>query len=228
MADFESESQKFFSFFCPLTYDVMKDPVMASDSITYERAAILQWIEISKEKEVPLTSPITRGSLTEVLHPNIALREVLGELRSHLKPDVKGQLPNLRAAFVNAKMDVIPEISGLTRALSSEVFDALDALMHLDLMSKLDLQAPQVVVIGSENHGKSTLLERLIGFPIFPRHRTLCTRCPIRVKLRRHAGVAISSIYIRDRSSHIVDKESVAPIALEMMSFMCKHLWYGF
>mmetsp|Transcript_26495 Transcript_26495/g.25364 ORF Transcript_26495/g.25364 Transcript_26495/m.25364 type:complete len:797 (+) Transcript_26495:85-2475(+) len=230
---FETESQKFFSFFCPLTYDVMSDPVMASDSITYERAAITEWINIHKQKsdletlkeddnayesaECVINSPITGDPMTELLHPNIALREVLGELRSHLEADSRGRVPNVRAAFLNANMDVIPEISGLTRALSSEVFEGLDTLMHLDLMAKLKLQAPQVVVIGSENHGKSTLLERLIGFPIFPRNRTLCTRCPIRVKLRRHTA-SISSICIRNRRTNVIEEGSLAPLALGMMS----------
>lgn len=219
MSDFEFECQKFFSFFCPLTYDVMKDPVMASDSITYERSAILCWMEISEEKHGHFVSPVTQGPLTDVLLPNVALREVLGELRSHLESKSVGQVvPNLRAAFLDSKMDVIPEISGLTRAHSSDVFEALDNLMHLDLMSRLKLQAPQIVVIGSENHGKSTLLERLIGFPIFPRSRSLCTRCPIRVKLRRYAGVAISTISVRNRITNMVDEASITPIALGMMS----------
>jgi GTPase SAR1 family protein len=73
------------------------------------------------------------------------------------------------------------------------------------------------VVIGSENHGKSTLLERLIGFPIFPRNRTLCTRCPIRVKLRRHTA-SISSICIRNRETNVIEEGSLAPLALGMMS----------
>lgn len=99
----------------------MEDPVMASDGITYERAAIIEWININKLKSDVINSPITRGPLTELLFPNIALREVLGELRSHLEADSRGQVPNVRAAFLSANMDVIPEISGLTRALSSEV-----------------------------------------------------------------------------------------------------------
>jgi hypothetical protein len=131
----------------------MSDPVMASDSITYERAAITEWINIHKQRsdeyqtEIIINSPITREPMTELLQPNIALREVLGEFRSHLEADSRGRVPNVRAAFLNANMDVIPEISGLTRALSSEVFEGLDTLMHLNLMTKLKLQGDKTITI---------------------------------------------------------------------------------
>jgi hypothetical protein len=134
----------------------MSDPVMASDSITYERAAIMEWINIHKQKsdECIINSPITREPMTELLQPNIALREVLGELRSHLEADSRGRVPNVRAAFLNANMDVIPEISGLTRALSSEVFEGLDTLMHLDLMTKLKLQGNKSTIFNNFGHNE--------------------------------------------------------------------------
>lgn len=43
---------------------------------------------------------------------------------------------------------------------------------------------PQVVVIGGQSDGKSTLLEMLTGLPIFPTLNKRCTKMPIRVKLR--------------------------------------------
>jgi GTP-binding protein EngB required for normal cell division len=52
-------------------------------------------------------------------------------------------------------------------------------------MEKLDLKPPKIIVIGNESHGKSTLLERIIGLPLFPKEKGICTRCVIRVHLRR-------------------------------------------
>jgi len=40
-------------FLCPIKYEIMNDPVIASDDITYERAAITIWLQDNK------TSPIT-------------------------------------------------------------------------------------------------------------------------------------------------------------------------
>ena len=50
---------------------------------------------------------------------------------------------------------------------------------------------PTVIVMGMENVGKSSLIERLTKCRIFPKDRKLCTRCPI--KLRLH--YAIRNIY---------------------------------
>lgn len=40
-------------FLCPITYDIMQDPVIASDGYTYERSAIMNWIKNNN------TSPMT-------------------------------------------------------------------------------------------------------------------------------------------------------------------------
>ena len=59
-----------------------------------------------------------------------------------------------------------------------------------DLRSELTLalqgwDTPTVVVFGPQNAGKSTLLERLAMLPLFPRGEGLCTRVPIRIRLRQ-------------------------------------------
>ena len=41
-------------FFCPITMDLMTDPVIDKDGLTYERHAIMQWIQVKG------SSPITR------------------------------------------------------------------------------------------------------------------------------------------------------------------------
>lgn len=213
----EQDIQKFFSFFCPITYDVMKDPVVASDKITYERAAITQWMTRLEEQGQEVVSPITKKPLKKKLIPNIEMKKALVEIAA--LHHVPGRDVTLREAVIAMNEDIVPEITGLTRALSSDEFEALDALMHLDLMAQLKLQAPQVVVLGTENHGKSTLLERLIGFPIFPRGKeyTICTRCPTRVKLRRQVGTNISRVFVRNRATQEIVEGTLEHVALGRM-----------
>ena len=43
-------------------------------------------------------------------------------------------------------------------------------------------------IAGNESAGKSTLLESLIKFPLFPRDMQFCTRIAIHVRLRRPAA----------------------------------------
>eukprot|EP00747_Dinoflagellata_sp_TGD_P052849 gnl/TRDRNA2_/TRDRNA2_148128_c1_seq1.p1 gnl/TRDRNA2_/TRDRNA2_148128_c1~~gnl/TRDRNA2_/TRDRNA2_148128_c1_seq1.p1 ORF type:complete len:447 (-),score=18.96 gnl/TRDRNA2_/TRDRNA2_148128_c1_seq1:193-1497(-) len=68
-----SESKKVSSHICcPITMDVMTDPVMAADNRTYERAAIKQWLENNN------TSPVTGLSFRDsVLRTNWAMRDTL-------------------------------------------------------------------------------------------------------------------------------------------------------
>lgn len=62
---------------CPLTLDLMKDPVICSDGHTYERSAISKWLKKHN------TSPVTNKPLKSVnLIPNRALKKVIEEWKS--------------------------------------------------------------------------------------------------------------------------------------------------
>jgi hypothetical protein len=57
---------------CPITYEIMKDPVIAPDTRTYERANIEEWLNIHH------TSPFTREPMRiDQLVPNRALRDII-------------------------------------------------------------------------------------------------------------------------------------------------------
>lgn len=59
-------------FICPITHDVMTDPVVTADGYTYERSAIAQWFELSRK------SPITGQMLKHTdLIPNHSVRTLL-------------------------------------------------------------------------------------------------------------------------------------------------------
>jgi len=62
------------SFYCPITGDVMTDPVIDRDGITYERSAIEDWIRKSGK------SPVTRSTIfiTDLI-PNRSLRDAIEE-----------------------------------------------------------------------------------------------------------------------------------------------------
>jgi len=62
------------SSICPITHNVMTDPVIASDGHSYEREAILQWLQTSSKS--PLTG---QELLTHTLITNHALRNLIEE-----------------------------------------------------------------------------------------------------------------------------------------------------
>ncbi|KAL4229143.1 WD repeat [Mactra antiquata] len=60
-------------YLCPITREIMKDPVICTDGYTYERAAILSWMEKGKDR-----SPMTNAILsTKDLTPNRCLKMLI-------------------------------------------------------------------------------------------------------------------------------------------------------
>jgi hypothetical protein len=62
-------------FYCPITGDLMKDPVSEPDGHTYERDAIMKWLYKSN------TSPMTRNTLLESdLKLNISMKKSIDSI----------------------------------------------------------------------------------------------------------------------------------------------------
>jgi len=57
---------------CPISHEIMKDPVLCADGHTYERSCIEEWMKHN------ITSPLTGKELTSTnLVPNHALRSLI-------------------------------------------------------------------------------------------------------------------------------------------------------
>ena len=67
-------------------------------------------------------------------------------------------------------------------AVLGRVSDAVDPLR--DYLTDLSWEPPQIVVMGNENSGKSTLLSRLCMMPFVPTDKKLCTRMVIKLCVR--------------------------------------------
>ena len=79
------------AFVCPITCDLMSEPVVASDGNSYEAAAIERWLENHT------SSPLSNVELSpKQLYPNRALEQLIDEFR-----DKKGMIkpkPRVRLA----------------------------------------------------------------------------------------------------------------------------------
>jgi len=65
-------------YLCPITQDLMEDPVMAADGFTYERKAIMEWLKGHRR------SPMTNEPMAEiVLIANHGLKSAIEEWRLH-------------------------------------------------------------------------------------------------------------------------------------------------
>ena len=60
-------------FYCPITYEVMGDPVVAADGFTYERSAIEHWLQ-NNDRSSPMTNaPLQHRRLV----PNQVLKNLI-------------------------------------------------------------------------------------------------------------------------------------------------------
>ncbi len=64
---------------CPITQDIMKDPVIALDGVTYEREVITAWVSEHG------TSPMTRGPMEAIFIPNRAVKALIDECSSSIR-----------------------------------------------------------------------------------------------------------------------------------------------
>jgi chromosome segregation ATPase len=65
------------SVLCPITMDLMTDPVIADDKHTYSRAGF----ERLTAGHGPFRSPLTRESISKNVYPNIAFKKLIEELK---------------------------------------------------------------------------------------------------------------------------------------------------
>lgn len=67
---------------CPIGYEIMKDPVIAQDGITYERANIERWLRRNS------SSPITRQNIElSTLIPNIIVKQLIEQIKRQVERD---------------------------------------------------------------------------------------------------------------------------------------------
>lgn len=70
-------------FICPITHELMRDPVVLEDGFTYERSAINEWFNTGKQ-----TSPMTNMDLSDInCIENTILREKIDEYLKGLDLD---------------------------------------------------------------------------------------------------------------------------------------------
>jgi len=96
---------------------------------------------------------------------------------------------------VNRLQDTFNNIISTNRKLSGP---------HFSSGLRFDLNLPQLVVVGSQSSGKSSVLENIVGKDFLPRGTNIVTRCPLvlqLVHLRTCASPAMSDTSLLDPTS---------------------------
>ena len=150
-------------FFDPFSQGqaIFVDPVVAEDGHTYERKYIEQWIEQHIED---LISPYKRTSMGPLLTPNTQLKHTIADALAKQHAEMKAVGIGRTAGLAPSQPVELKRVDEL-----GEIFEQLDALGDILPASMESWQMPSFVVLGAESSGKSTLLERVSMFSMFPR-----------------------------------------------------------
>ncbi|CAN8234444.1 unnamed protein product [Cochlearia groenlandica] len=151
------------AFICPLTKQVMHNPVTLENGQTFEREAIENWFKECTQKGKPVSCPVTSQELTVTeLSPSLALRDTIEEWRARndcLKLDIARQSlylgnaeSNILLAFKNVR-----EICRNIRLIKHRVRNPQLVRLVADMLKSSShevrykaLQTLEVVVEGDE------------------------------------------------------------------------------
>eukprot|EP00740_Mantoniella_antarctica_P018613 CAMPEP_0198697950 /NCGR_PEP_ID=MMETSP1468-20131203/330093_1 /TAXON_ID=1461545 /ORGANISM="Mantoniella sp, Strain CCMP1436" /LENGTH=1125 /DNA_ID=CAMNT_0044454783 /DNA_START=114 /DNA_END=3491 /DNA_ORIENTATION=+ len=201
----ETDDDAINALMCPITGVFFVDPVMAADDRVYSRGAIEGWFASQESMDREMTSPLTRAVIETELTPCLDIRNAVEEHLTRLEELRQSRADAIAQEEVDEASDRPVDAGdtqpGLERTSSldpsrereptsiqylNKMFEKLDSVRDIlkSSLSEENWQPPQLVVIGQESSGKSSLLERLVMMPIFPRNKKFCTKVPIHVRLR--------------------------------------------
>ena len=137
---------------CPITNAIFEEPVVASDERTYSKQALRSLMVSCAERGLPVTSPFG-DALSEKFEPDLKVAAAVHKYREE------------RDAASSQPVKSIAELG--------RVFALLDGSLRKLLAATLDGWQPlQVVVVGEESSGKSSVLQRLMMTPLLPSAET--------------------------------------------------------
>ncbi|KAL8137497.1 hypothetical protein V2J09_003498 [Rumex salicifolius] len=124
-------------FLCPISLEIMRDPVIVATGQTYERSYIQRWIDSGN-----LTCPKTQQKLINfTLTPNYVLRSLISEwcVKNNVEQPttlVTGKIKNSDGSFRDVSGDIVA-IQALVRKLTSRSLnECKDAVKEIRFLSK--------------------------------------------------------------------------------------------
>eukprot|EP01147_Barroeca_monosierra_P008851 gene8851-1211_t len=182
--------------------------VMADDGRLYSKNLLKEFFDLIPG-DTQLYSPITGNPMSR------QIRELSPELhdriKTHLETSDASRFSNLE------RTESGPEHTSVDGGHTDVMPRAVHILLNSgfgDLLPTEDL-IPSIVSVGPENVGKSLMLQRLIGIPLFPVANDLTTRMAIVVRLR-HGQAKLPRVYVRKTKS-----EEIVPVKCKAYTGPC-------
>ncbi|CAA0834929.1 U-box domain-containing protein 15 [Striga hermonthica] len=183
-------------FLCPITLEIMTDPVIVATGQTYERDRIQQWLD-SNHRTCPKTGQIlSHLSLTS----NYALKNLILQWCEQNKFQLPKKKSSASVEAANSTAD-IEKISSLVKNLSSSKLDEQrEAVKKIRLLSK---ESPDNRTLIANSGG----IRRLVSLLSYPDS-----------KIQEHAVTALLNLSIDECNKKLIsDKEEAIPAIIEIL-----------
>ncbi len=153
-------------FYCPITQELMKDPVIGPDGQTYERSAIVDWLKHHG------TSPITREPMdVSQLVPNRALKVTIEDMlmgKQAAPVAAAGKVDKLANASLDLSLS-LAELSDNTRVMHVSVVPPKEGSRHpcvfvcvLDVSGSMDEPASEDTGVEASSFSRLDLVKHSV------------------------------------------------------------------
>ncbi|XP_031493650.1 U-box domain-containing protein 15-like [Nymphaea colorata] len=180
-------------FLCPITLEIMSDPVIVATGQTYERTSIQQWLDSGHR-----TCPTTRQPLAHLsLAPNYALRNLI----THWCEMYNVELPKREAdTSTGSASQQTQEISTIVQNLSSNQLEVQrSAVIEIRKLSK---ENPDNRILIAKSGGIPSLIN-LLSYPDS--------------RIQENAVTALLNLSIDETNKRIIAKEEAIPAIIEVL-----------
>ncbi|KAK4383382.1 U-box domain-containing protein 15 [Sesamum angolense] len=185
-------------FLCPITLELMTDPVIVATGQTYERESIQQWLDSNHR-----TCPKTGQTLSHLsLAPNFALKNLILQWceKNNFELPKKVVPAGASAVSENSFTTEDEKISSLVQSLSSSKLDEQrDAVRTIRMLSK---ESPENRTLIAKAGG-IPLLVQLLSYPDSG--------------IQEHAVTAILNLSIDESNKKLISNEEPIPAIVEVL-----------
>ncbi|XVF00768.1 hypothetical protein REPUB_Repub04eG0029800 [Reevesia pubescens] len=181
-------------FLCPITLEIMTDPVIVATGQSYERDSIRKWLNSNHR-----TCPKTGQTLDHLsLAPNFALRNLI--LQWCEKNNFELPKKDSFESSDNYSAELMEEISSLVQNLSSSQPDVRrDAIVKIRMLSK---ENPENRIFIANNGGIPRLVQ-LLSYPDS--------------KIQEHTVTALLNLSIDETNKRLIAREGAIPAIIEIL-----------
>ncbi|XP_031384103.1 U-box domain-containing protein 15-like isoform X1 [Punica granatum] len=181
-------------FLCPITLEIMTDPVIVATGQTYDRESITRWLD-SDHRTCPKT-----GQVLEHLSmaPNYALRNLISQWCGKNNIDLPKR--EIHSSSCSLSLDLVDRISSLVQDLSSPQPDTRrEAAVKLRVFSKESPENRMLIA----NGGAVPPLVQLLSFPD--------------PNIQEHAVTALLNLSLNESNKRLIAREGAIPLIIGIL-----------